>query len=54
MGHMTGGKNVPVEGALNCILFGLASGVTSLVPTKRLLNRVSHIVCHNNKAPQFT
>jgi len=37
---MTGGKRVPMEGAHRCILFGLASGMTTFVPTKRLLNRI--------------
>jgi hypothetical protein len=40
MGHLTTAKNVPMEGAHRCIMFGLASGVTMFVRTKRLLNRI--------------
>jgi hypothetical protein len=54
MGHMTAAKNMPMEGAHCFIMFGLASGVTTFVPTKRLLYRIVIIICRNNKSPQFT
>jgi hypothetical protein len=40
MDRMTAAKDMPLEGAHRCVMFVLASIVTTSVPTKRLLNRI--------------